>query len=94
MRSPAGTRLVRVRVRVKVRVRDRDRARASWVRVRVRVRVSPAGTRVMQAAVMKDDLPVPGGPCTTVTALSRPTSAARCPGLSLGSGLGLALGLG
>ena len=54
---------------------------ALLVAVHARMR-SPAGTRVMHAAVMNDDLPVPGGPCTTVTALSRPLSAARCPGLS------------
>ena len=57
---------------------------ALLVAVHARMR-EPAGTRARQAAVMKDDLPVPGGPCTTDTAPRSPLSAARCPGLSRAS---------
>ena len=53
---------------------------ALLVAVHARMR-EPSGMRERHAAVMNDDLPVPGGPCTTETAPSSPTSAARCPGL-------------
>ena len=43
---------------------------------------APRGTRARHAAVMKDDLPVPGGPCTTATAPPSPASASCCPAFS------------
>ena len=49
---------------------------ALLVAVHARMR-EPFGTRVRQVAVMKVDLPVPGGPCTRVTGPSRPQMAAR-----------------
>ena len=54
---------------------------ALFVAVQARIR-APFGTRDRHAAVMKCDLPVPGGPCTIAMAPSSFSSAVRCPGFS------------
>ena len=54
---------------------------ALFVAVHARMR-APLGTRDRHAAVMKCDLPVPGGPCTIAMAPSSFSSAVRCPGFS------------
>mmetsp|Transcript_9057 Transcript_9057/g.22485 ORF Transcript_9057/g.22485 Transcript_9057/m.22485 type:complete len:316 (-) Transcript_9057:215-1162(-) len=54
---------------------------ALFVAVHARMR-APVGTRASTAAVMKLDLPVPGGPCTRVAVPLIPCNALRCPSFS------------